>query len=634
MYHTKQIIYSFTLQLLLIVSLLGITKEMNAATHFFTADQLPEGTTLEELGLGERPFGAENRSVRLVEFAELPGAGQLQQIVPRGDSLFVVLKEGRIWEFDLSGNQASEPFLDIPSLRPLFNDYSGWAASRGLRGFAFHPEFDTNGLVYTMHKEDSDGSTPDYGTTHLHSEFILAEWNFNDLDEDLPRFRQLFRVRFEHDWHTAQQIKFNPHALPGDPDYGLIYACFGDNGGSTNGSTVLSTAQLREVSDISNVGQDFTTIHSSIIRIDPLDPSSYSDPELAEQNRIRSDNGNFSIPLDNPFIDHPSYRNEIFAKGFRNPLTISFSPGGRAVIADVGEQAMEEINVLESGGNYGWPVRDGTFLVAFADQIDGAPLGADASMQWLPHGSPEDPARSFYVRDKDQNNLRTELLALTGPYADGFVYPVFQFSHEGNNTNDQLSGLAAIVGGDYYSGFWAEELRGIYLFANLSTDQLFYGALSALDDGSINAEVKQLPLVDMEGNPTSFASIVGNIRGNPRFGRDRHGNLYIGSKTNRKLYRLQGTPRMEFATTTSVADGPDNYFEFTVKQPPEDDTIQYQLLATTDLLAGFQSLDSSEYTIINSQTTDDGRQKLRIRLSQPIDPTQPRFFKIRASPLR
>jgi hypothetical protein len=621
-----------TTQLLRVISvgcwsLLVLCQSAMSATHFIS-DQMPEGTTLADFNLGERPLGPSERAVRLVELATLPGAGQVQQIVARETSLFVVLKEGRIWEYDLQGNVATEPFLDVDELREDFNDYSGWAASRGLRGFAFHPDYDTNGLVYTIHKEDPDGSEPDYGTDYLDSEFVLAEWNFNQLIDGAPTFRQIFRIRFEHHYHLAQQLGFNPVAQPGDPDYGLLYAGFGDNGTRTGG--VQYESQIRNVSDVSNVGQNFETIQSGVIRIDPLDPSELSDSQLLANGRKRSVNGNFSIPLDNPFVGHSTYREELFAKGFRNPLTLSFSPAGAPVVADVGEQTVEEINVLVSGGNYGWPNREGTFLVAWADQTDGSPLGADASMRWMPAGDASDPAVTFYVRDKNQENLTVQTLARAGPHADSFAYPVFQFTHEGNNTNGQLNGLAAVVGGDFYTGFWAQELEGLYLFGNLSTDQIFYGATSELDAGTENAEIFELPLIDSNGDPIALAAIVGNIRANMRFGKDIYGNMYLASKTNGKLYRLQGRPKLTLASEPSevVSEAEDSFFEFSFDRPPLDASASYTLEVSHNLTLGFTPAEPNDYSIVSTEPLADGRERIRLRYLDPVDPQQPRFFRI------
>lgn len=590
----------------------------SAATHFIS-DQLPNGVTLADYGLGVRPEGDDSTQVRLVQLATLPGDGQVQQVVARGEKLYFALKEGRVWACDLNGNWDAEAFLNIPTNRVLFDDDSGYTPSRGLRGVTFHPNFDSNGLVYTIHKEDPDGNPPDYGPSALNCEFVLAEWNYHQLVEGQPTFRSLLRIRFEHNWHTAQQLGFGSD--------GYLYACFGDNGAKTGGTSYAS--QIREVSDVSNVGQNFDTIQAGVIRIDPLDPSSRTDIELAAEGLKRSANGNFSIPLNNPFVGLSGHKEELFAKGFRNPLTLSFSPQGAPVIGDVGEQTMEEINVLSAGGNYGWPNREGTFLVPWCDQIDGSPLGADESMVWMPAGASEDPPLTYYVRDKDQTNLRQETLARSGVYDDGFEYPVFQFSHEGNNSNGTLNGSAAIVGGDFYTGFWAEELMGLYVFGNISTDQIFYGAASALDSGVDNVGVFELPLVDASGAATDLATIVGNSRANMRFGKDSYGNLYLASKTNQKLYRFQGTPRLSLApaATAIIENEAESYFEFTLERPPSDGTITYSLEVTEDLAVDFAPTAPENYEVVATESLANGLERVTYRYLVPVDSVAPRFFR-------
>ena len=626
MYVYINVMYS---RLLLVVLLALFSTAAFAATNFIS-DQLPAGKTLADYGLGARPDGGPERAVRLVELAVLRNTEQVQQIVSHGDKLYLATLQGRIWEYDLVDGLAARPFFDLTGLGSnIFYNAGESAPSCGLRGFAIHPEVENNCLVYTMQKVLSDGSTThDYGSDDLYAEYLCVEWDLNAIVDGMPTMRQLFRVRFEHDYHVTHHLLFNPTAEPGSSDYGMLYVGFGDNGIRTGG--VISESQIREVNDVSNVTQDFNSVQGGVIRIDPLDPSGKTDEELALAGLKRSPNGNFSIPLDNPFVGMADHKEELFAKGFRNPLTFSFSPRGALVVGEVGEQSMEEINVIVSGGNYGWPNREGTFLVAWADQIDGSPLGSDESMRWMPSGEVDDPAVSYYVRDKNQENLRQEMLARSGAYDDGLEYPVFQFSHEGNASNETDGGLAAVVGGDFYTGFWAEELEGLYLFANLSTDQIFFGAASDLDVGVENAEVQELPLIDVNGDPVALSTIIGSNRANLRFGKDSYGNLYFASKTNNTLYRLQGTPELDLTVlgVVAVAElGDGQYFELGLERPPADDSLTYVLEVSEDPVAGFSPAKEEDYKIVSTVRLSNGKELVTYRYLEPVDAGAPRFFR-------
>ncbi|MCP3692833.1 MAG: PQQ-dependent sugar dehydrogenase, partial [Planctomycetaceae bacterium] len=67
-----------------------------------------------------------------------------------------------------------------------------------------------------------------------------------------------------------------------------------------------------------------------------------------------------SIPQDNPFVDYPGARPEIWAFGFRNPWRISFdSKMGGLWVGDVGQDLWEMIWLVQRGGNYGWSVQEG-----------------------------------------------------------------------------------------------------------------------------------------------------------------------------------------------------------------------------------------------------------------------------------
>jgi len=72
--------------------------------------------------------------------------------------------------------------------------------------------------------------------------------------------------------------------------------------------------------------------------------------------------GNYSIPSDNPFYGVNNTRAEIWAYGLRNPWRCSFDKGDPSYFysADVGQNTIEEVDLISRGGNYGWRVYEGT----------------------------------------------------------------------------------------------------------------------------------------------------------------------------------------------------------------------------------------------------------------------------------
>jgi glucose/arabinose dehydrogenase/regulation of enolase protein 1 (concanavalin A-like superfamily) len=66
-----------------------------------------------------------------------------------------------------------------------------------------------------------------------------------------------------------------------------------------------------------------------------------------------------TIPADNPFVGNPAANDAVWAYGLRNPFRFTLLPNGKPLVADVGEEAFEEINIIEKGANYGWPIQEG-----------------------------------------------------------------------------------------------------------------------------------------------------------------------------------------------------------------------------------------------------------------------------------
>jgi glucose/arabinose dehydrogenase/cytochrome c553 len=68
-------------------------------------------------------------------------------------------------------------------------------------------------------------------------------------------------------------------------------------------------------------------------------------------------NADGSVPKDNPFVNTEGARPEIWSFGHRNPQGIAFQPGtGRLYESEHGPLHGDEVNLIEKGANYGWPV--------------------------------------------------------------------------------------------------------------------------------------------------------------------------------------------------------------------------------------------------------------------------------------
>ena len=117
--------------------------------------------------------------------------------------------------------------------------------------------------------------------------------------------------------HNAGQIAFGPD--------GMLYVGFGD-GGFRN--------------DPHEHGQNRMTWLGAMLRIDVSGP-------------------HYRVPDDNPFVNQADARPEIWAWGLRNPWRFHFDPKGRLIVADVGQNAVEEVDIVERGDNLGWRVREG-----------------------------------------------------------------------------------------------------------------------------------------------------------------------------------------------------------------------------------------------------------------------------------
>ena len=226
--------------------------------------------------------------------------------------LFVVEQEGRIKVFDNNSNVSnSDMFLDITNLV----DQDGGYTEEGLLGLAFHPDFNNNRYFYVNYTEHNP-------RRNVITRYTVSNNNPNETNYNSAQI--ILEVEQPYTNHNGGQMGFGP-------EDGYLYISFGDGGSA---------------GDPLGHGQNLSTLLGSLIRIDVDSPS---------------DGLNYGIPPDNPFTAPLAARDEIYAYGLRNMWRFSWDiETGFLWGADVGQYEYEEINIIESGGNYGWSIMEGT----------------------------------------------------------------------------------------------------------------------------------------------------------------------------------------------------------------------------------------------------------------------------------
>ena len=303
---------------------------------------------------------------------------------------YVVEKPGRVLRIERnnSNQYQSRVFIDIT------DRVNAGPNEAGLLGMAFHPQYATNGYVYLSYTGDDGGLVSN-----------LSRFESSDGGASLSpgSEKRLLQVAQPYSNHNGGHIAFGPD--------GFLYFGLGDggSGGDPRGN-----------------GQNTETLLGSLLRIDVNN----GDP--------------YAIPSSNPFAGDTQGRPEIFAWGLRNPWRWSFDRGtGKIWLADVGQNAWEEVNIITEPGNYGWNGREGAHCYESANC--------------------NNPA---------------------------FIDPVIEYSHEHG---------CSVTGGYVYRGAGISALQGVYIYGDFCSGTIW----GARDTG--NGVYKTFNLLESGLNIASFA---------------------------------------------------------------------------------------------------------------------------------
>lgn len=242
-------------------------------------------------------------------FPQLPAIARLVNLVQpasEDDTWYAISQVGQVYRF---ANDASATSLDL-FLDLSANTYSA-ANESGLLGIAFHPAYASNGQVFIYYM-------PEQTSARLSRFTRSTDGSGLDIDSE----KIILTVGQPARNHNGGGLGFGRD--------GYLYLSLGDGGGAN---------------DTFSHGQNLSTLLGAMLRLD-ID--------------VEDDATPYTIPPDNPFADSASGLPEIYAYGLRNPWRWSFdSLTNELWLGDVGQNAVEEIDIINAGNNYGWPITEG-----------------------------------------------------------------------------------------------------------------------------------------------------------------------------------------------------------------------------------------------------------------------------------
>jgi glucose/arabinose dehydrogenase len=224
--------------------------------------------------------------------------------LPGGNQALVTEKRGALKLWTRNGA------VDVTGVPAV--DYGGQG---GLGDVILHPDFDNNGLVYLSYAETGDGGTR--GAAVGRGRLVAAGRSAR-----LDGFQVIWRQQPKTDGrgHYGHRLLFSP-----DGRYLFI-----------------SSGERQEFTPAQDMGGNL----GKILRLNP----------------------DGSVPPDNPFAGQGGIAAQIWTLGHRNPLGIAFDGAGRLWATEMGPRGGDELNLIERGRNYGYPI------VSNGDHYDGRPI--------------------------------------------------------------------------------------------------------------------------------------------------------------------------------------------------------------------------------------------------------------------
>ncbi|MEM7312749.1 MAG: PQQ-dependent sugar dehydrogenase [Planctomycetota bacterium] len=330
-------------------------------------------------------FPVTDEQVRLSYHACLP-AVRAAEVIPDGSGRMLAARSfNRLYM--IQADRQVLRFHDLP--------YDGDGNGNGMTSFVLHPDFANvgsqgYGKYYTLTGDSAPVAPVDFSSFRGDAHHkVLTEWTLDDISADSfsGTSRELIRFGVSGGPHSINDVEFDAE--------GMLYVATGED-------LLINFSQVEDA------------VFGKVLRIDPFGNNSA--------------NGQYGIPADNPF------GNEVFAMGFRNPYRMSIDHvSGDIHVADVGWHSIEEVDLVTLGANYGWPMKEGSYLTSDEEATPDLP----------------DPDTGLTVAQQY-----------------GFTDPIYEFDHTDGS---------AVIGGFVYRGDEIPWLDGKYIFGSFSQGDIYIG---------------------------------------------------------------------------------------------------------------------------------------------------------------
>ncbi len=247
------------------------------------------------------------------------------QFSPDG-RLWFTGRRGQIWAYDFETKKHDE----VASLKVCWEPTPGRESNeRGLHGIEFDPDYLKNGYIYLHYAPYAPTNATAWSNR-------VSRFTVND-----PKRATGLKPDSEKIYLTIPSLRgfHQGGAMQYNPKDHTLYVTEGDN--NVSGETE------KFWNDPKNPPQVLSALQGKVLRI----------------------NLDGTIPKDNPFVGRADANPAVYTYGHRNPYSINIDPEtGRVLVGEVGydrPEDWEEINLLQAGGNYGWPRCMGTNALVF-----------------------------------------------------------------------------------------------------------------------------------------------------------------------------------------------------------------------------------------------------------------------------